>query len=94
MLSCFKKDILCRLFEDHADLLNLFSKFKDVNLKQDQMESNELADHAKNVMTTLDESIQSLDDMDYFLKYLHGVGAEHTKISQFNRDLFWVNSNS
>lgn len=50
----------------------------------------ELAEHAKMVMSTLDEGIKSLDDVDTFLTYLHEVGASHTKIPGFNRQYFWV----
>lgn len=60
--------------------------------KEQQSSSMELAEHAKTVMSTLDEGIKSLDDMDTFLTYLHEVGASHTKIPGFNRQYFWVSS--
>ncbi|KYN04298.1 Neuroglobin [Cyphomyrmex costatus] len=77
------------LFEENAELLNMFTKFRDQKTKEQQSTSMELAEHAKTVMTTLDEGIKSLDDMDAFLTYLHEVGASHTKIPGFNRQYFW-----
>ncbi|XP_011505552.1 PREDICTED: neuroglobin-like [Ceratosolen solmsi marchali] len=78
-----------KLFEENAELLNLFTKFKDLKTKEEQSTSMELADHAQKVMSTLDEGIQGLDDMDIFLTFLHQVGATHTKIPGFNREYFW-----
>lgn len=79
-----------RLFEENEELLNMFTKFRDLKTKEQQSTSMELAEHAKTVMSTLDEGIKSLDDMDAFLTYLHEVGASHTKIPGFNRQYFWV----
>jgi len=50
----------------------------------------ELAEHASRVMTTLDESIMSLDKMDFFFEYLHAIGRYHRKIPGFNKEYFWV----
>jgi hypothetical protein len=80
------------LFEENTELLNLFTKFKDLKTIEEQSSSMELADHAQKVMSTLDEGIQGLDDMDVFLTFLHQVGATHTKIPGFNREYFWVNN--
>ncbi|XP_066583228.1 neuroglobin-like [Prorops nasuta] len=78
-----------RLFEENAELLNMFTKFRDLKTKEQQSTSMELAEHAKKVMTTLDEGIKGLDNMDDFLTYIHQVGASHTKIPGFNRQYFW-----
>ncbi|XP_014612503.1 PREDICTED: neuroglobin-like [Polistes canadensis] len=78
-----------RLFEENTDLLDLFTKFRDMRTKEQQSSSMELAEHAKTVMMTLDEGIKCLDDMDTFLTYLHEVGASHTKIPGFDRQYFW-----
>ncbi|KAL2715622.1 neuroglobin-like [Vespula squamosa] len=78
-----------RLFEENAELLNLFTKFRDLKTKEQQSSSMELAEHARMVMMTLDEGIKSLDDMDTFLAYLHQAGASHTKIPGFDRQYFW-----
>ncbi|XP_024937161.1 myoglobin isoform X2 [Cephus cinctus] len=78
-----------RLFEENAELLDMFTKFRDLKTKEQQTMSMELAEHATTVMTTLDEGIKGLDDMDVFLTYLHQVGASHTKIPGFNRSYFW-----
>ena len=82
--SCF------RLFESNAELLNMFTNFKHLKTKDEQSTSQELAEHALKVMTTLDEGIKGLDDMDAFLSYLHQVGASHRRIPDFNRQYFWV----
>ena len=68
----------------------MFTNFKHLKTKDEQSTSAELAEHALKVMTTLDEGIKSLDDMDVFLSYLHQVGASHRKIPNFNRQFFWV----
>ncbi|XP_012284967.1 neuroglobin [Orussus abietinus] len=78
-----------KLFEDNAELLNMFTRFRDLKTKEQQSSSMELAEHAVTVMTTLDEGIKGLDDMDVFLTYLHQVGASHLRIPGFDRQYFW-----
>lgn len=80
----------CRLFEEHAELINLFEKFKELRTKEEQSTSEELAEHANKVMETLDEGIRSLDELDVFFQYLHEVGASHRRIPGFTSDHFWV----
>lgn len=80
-----------RLFEEHADLLNMFEKFKELKTKEEQANSLELAEHASTVMNTLDEGIKGLDDLDTFFEYLHQVGASHRRIPGFKVEYFWVN---
>lgn len=80
----------CRLFEEHAELINLFEKFKELKTKEEQSTSEELAEHANKVMNTLDEGIRSLDELDVFFQYLHEVGASHRRIPGFTSDHFWV----
>lgn len=79
-----------RLFEEHGELLGLFSKFRELKTKEQQASSEELAEHANKVMETIDEGIRSLDDLDTFFEYLHQVGASHTRIPDFKPDFFWV----
>lgn len=79
-----------RLFEEHGDLLNLFTNFRDLKTREQQATSEELADHANRVMETLDEGIRSLDNLDTFFDYLHQVGASHTRIPGFKANYFWV----
>ena len=55
------------------------------------MESMELAEHASLVMTSLDEAINSLDNVDYFIEYLHSIGKLHHKVPGFKKENFWVN---
>lgn len=50
----------------------------------------ELAEHANNVMQTLDEGIKGLDDLDTFFDFLNQVGASHRKIPGFKVEYFWV----
>uniref|UniRef100_A0A1B0CBE3 Globin domain-containing protein n=1 Tax=Lutzomyia longipalpis TaxID=7200 RepID=A0A1B0CBE3_LUTLO len=77
------------LFEEHGDLLSMFTKFKEMKTKEQQATSEELAEHANKVMETLDEGIRSLDDLDAFFEYLHQVGASHRRIPNFKADYFW-----
>lgn len=78
-----------RLFEDHAELLELFVKFKALKTKEEQANSLELAEHASTVMNTLDEGIKGMDDLDAFFEYLHQVGASHRRIPGFKVEYFW-----
>ena len=52
--------------------------------------NTELAEHAVSVMTTVDESVRSMDNMDSFILYLHQVGQRHVKIKGFKKEYFWV----
>lgn len=81
-----------RLFEENQDLLNLFEKFRQCRTKEEQINSMELAEHANNVMNTLDEGIKGLDDLDNFFQYIHQVGASHRRIPGFKVEYFWVSS--
>lgn len=58
--------------------------------KEEQASSLELAEHATTVMSTLDEGIKGLDDLDTFFEYLHQVGASHRRIPGFKAEYFWV----
>ncbi|CAG2164150.1 unnamed protein product, partial [Oppiella nova] len=78
-----------RLFEENRDLLNLFEKFQTLKTKESQMESMELAEHASLVMTSLDEAINSLENVDYFIEYLHSIGKLHHKVPGFHKEYFW-----
>jgi hypothetical protein len=78
-----------KLFEDNNDLVYLFEKFQSLKTKESQLESMELAEHASLVMTSLDEAINSLDNIDYFLEYLHSIGKLHTKVPGFKKEYFW-----
>ncbi|XP_076755140.1 neuroglobin [Xylocopa sonorina] len=84
--------MLMRLFEEHEELVQMFSRFLDLKAKEEcgqQFDMVELKKHAEKVMAALDESIKGLDDMDVFLTCLHQVGATHTKIPGFNAQYFW-----
>lgn len=70
----------------------MFTQFRELKTKEQQSNSQELAQHAEKVMSALDEGIKGLDDMDVFLTCLHQVGATHTKIPGFNPQYFWVSS--
>ncbi|XP_058835997.1 neuroglobin-like [Topomyia yanbarensis] len=82
-------DMFIKLFEEHAELIDLFAKFKDLKTKEEQAMSEELAEHANKVMTTLDEGIRGLDDMDTFFEFIHQVGASHRRIPGFKQEYFW-----
>lgn len=81
-----------RLFEEHTELLNMFAKFKELKSKEQMMTSEDLAEHANKVMTTLDDGIRGLDDMDAFFEYLYQVGGSHTRIAGFKAEYFWVST--
>ncbi|KAF5294995.1 hypothetical protein FQA39_LY13305 [Lamprigera yunnana] len=81
-----------RLFEEHQELLDLFTRFKDLRTKEDQSTSLELAEHAGTVMNTIDEGIRSLDNLDAFFEYMHQVGASHRKVPGFKVEYFWVST--
>lgn len=70
--------------------MKLFTKFHELKTKEEQATSEELAEHANSVMSTLDEGIRGLDDLDTFFEYIHQVGGSHTKISGFKAEYFWV----
>lgn len=78
------------MFEEHLDLIEMFSKFKELKTKEQQATSEELAEHANKVMETLDEGIRSLDDLDVFFEFLYEIGASHTRIPGFTAEHFWV----
>ncbi|KPJ17276.1 Neuroglobin [Papilio machaon] len=77
------------LFEENQDLLHMFEKFRQYRTKEEQINSTELAEHANNVMNTLDEGIKGLDDLDNFFAYIHQVGASHRRIPGFKVEYFW-----
>nr|XP_018898062.1 PREDICTED: neuroglobin-like isoform X2 [Bemisia tabaci] len=77
------------LFEEHKELLELFTRFKELRTREAQQNSMELAEHATKVMTTLDEGIKELDNLDSFFQYLTQVGASHKKIPGFKPEYFW-----
>lgn len=79
-----------RLFEEHKELLGLFTRFGELKTRDAQANSMELQEHATKVMTTLDEGIKELDDLDSFFEYLHQIGASHRKIPGFKPEYFWV----
>ncbi|CAH1959090.1 unnamed protein product [Acanthoscelides obtectus] len=78
-----------KLFEEHGELLTLFEKFRELKTKEDQANSLELQEHANTVMTTLDEGIKGLDNLDAFFDFLHQVGASHRRIPGFKAEYFW-----
>uniref|UniRef100_T1HNJ1 GLOBIN domain-containing protein n=1 Tax=Rhodnius prolixus TaxID=13249 RepID=T1HNJ1_RHOPR len=77
------------LFEEHEELLGLFAKLKELRTKEEQAESVELQEHATKVMSTLDEGIKELDDLDTFFSFLTQIGQSHRKIPGFKPDYFW-----
>ncbi|XP_063217854.1 neuroglobin-like [Bacillus rossius redtenbacheri] len=78
-----------KLFEEHQELLGMFERFKELRTQEQQAGSMELAEHATTVMSTLDEGIKQLDDLDAFLAFVTQVGATHRKIPGFHSSYFW-----
>ncbi|GIY12557.1 neuroglobin [Caerostris extrusa] len=85
----FIEKLLKKLFEENEDILHLFQKFQHKRINDLHRDSMELAQHAGIVMSTLDESIKKLGNVDYFMDYLHSVGKLHTKIPGFKEKYFW-----
>ena len=62
--------------------------------RDEQAESAELAEHASSVMTSIDEGIRSLDNMDEFHMYVCQIGQKHCKIPGFQKEYFWVSTST
>ncbi|KAM3959699.1 neuroglobin [Aphomia sociella] len=80
--------LFVKLFEENQDLLNLFEKFRELKTKEEQVMSAELAEHATQVMHTLDEGIKGLGDVDTFFTYVRHVGATHHQVPGFKSENF------
>ncbi|XP_050700624.1 neuroglobin-like [Eriocheir sinensis] len=78
-----------RLFENHSELITLFTKFRQLRTRDEQAESLELAEHATIVMNSIDEGIKAMDNVDFFFDLLHQIGASHRKIPGFKKEYFW-----
>jgi len=78
-----------KLFEGNAELLELFEKFTNLRTRKEQEESEELQEHATNVMESLDNAIRTLDNPDAFVQFVEEVGSRHRRIPGFNKDHFW-----
>ncbi|KAK8402052.1 hypothetical protein O3P69_001263 [Scylla paramamosain] len=84
-----KQDVLKKLFENHSELITLFTKFRQLRRRDEQAESLELAEHATMVMNSIDEGIKAMDNVDFFFGLLHQIGASHRKIPGFKKEYFW-----
>lgn len=78
-----------KLFENHSELIGLFTKFKQLHTRDEQAESLELAEHATIVMNSIDEGIKAMDNVDFFFDLLHQIGASHRRIPGFKKEYFW-----
>lgn len=78
------------MFEEHEELLALFTKLAELKTKEQQQGSLELAEHATKVMSTLDEAIRTLDNLDQTIQFLHAVGATHRRLPGFDKAFFLV----
>lgn len=72
----------------------MFAKFRQCRTREAQAASAELAEHAHSVMSTLDEGIKTLDDLDSFFHFIHQVGASHRRIPGFKVEYFWVSADT
>ena len=79
------------MFERNAELLALFDKFRELKTPDQQAESLELAEHATVVMSSIDEGIRSIDNIDAFFDVLYQIGGSHVRIPGFRKEYFWVN---
>lgn len=83
-------NVIFRLFEENEELLHLFEKFRELRTKEAIVSSAELAEHATQVMHTLDEGIKGLADMDSFFDYVRHVGGTHRQVPGFKAENFLV----
>jgi len=81
-----------RLFEANADLKAMFSGLiKHATTTAELRASKLLETHAMKVMSTIDESVCNLDDMDYVMKLLQMTAHAHCqRFPHFDADYFWV----
>ena len=83
--------LFCSLFRKNAELKNLFSGFKDLDVNDDSMRLSQLFEqHGGLVMGVLDEAISHIDNVDYVVDLLQKTGRSHNKFPGFTSDLFWV----
>ncbi|XP_045103583.1 neuroglobin-like isoform X2 [Portunus trituberculatus] len=82
-------NMFVKLFENHSELITLFTKFRQLRTRDEQAESLELAEHATMVMNSIDEGIKAMDNVDFFFGLLHQIGASHRKIPGFKKEYFW-----
>ncbi|XP_014670957.1 PREDICTED: globin-3-like [Priapulus caudatus] len=81
-----------KLFLQHEELLAVFKKkFKDVPVDQ-LAKSPELENHASQVMSTLDEAIHSLNNLNFFFELLYTIGVTHRDIAGFRPEYFWASA--
>lgn len=66
----------CRLFDENPELLPLFP-FADEDTPEKLRNSDRLRRHGIRVMTTIDEAIAGLDDMETVAARLSALGERH-----------------
>ena len=82
---------MCRLFETNSEIKELFAQFKDVETIAELRSSKVLEGHAMKVISTIDDAIVNLDDMDYVIRMLETIAESHSiRFPNFNLDFFWV----
>ncbi|XP_064602552.1 globin-3-like [Liolophura sinensis] len=84
-------EMFIRLFKINSDLKRLFSNFKDLDSEDALRENEALEKHALLVMSTMDEAISNIDNVDYVYDVLNRVGQSHGRFSGFVAELFqWM----
>lgn len=78
------------MFKINSDLKRLFSNFKDLDSEDALRENEALEKHALLVMSTMDEAISNIDNVDYVYDVLNRVGQSHGRFSGFVAELFQV----
>ncbi|KAK3094120.1 hypothetical protein FSP39_024360 [Pinctada imbricata] len=76
------------MFETNADVAALFIGFGNLADISSLRQSKRLENHATMVMHVLDEAISSMDDTEYVIEMLQGIGKSHRKIAGFDPNFF------
>jgi hypothetical protein len=78
------------LFETNTDIKKMFNALQSYKKISDLRESKTLENHVTAVMTSLDDAFSALEDVDYVIDMLHGIGKSHRRLIGFNPEIFWV----
>ena len=80
------------MFKERSDIQDLFKHFKDTKDLEDLRIDEMLEKHALIVMSTFDETVNNIDNVDYVFSLLKTTGSMHSRFPNFQSDLFWVSN--
>ncbi|KAK6182327.1 hypothetical protein SNE40_010038 [Patella caerulea] len=82
-------EMFLRLFKRKSELKSMFKEFKHLE-KEDELRDNEaLEHHATLVMTTLDDAITNIDNVEYISCMLSERGGSHVRFNGFHESNFY-----